>query len=283
MNLQNDNYYITNYSLNQIIQDISMDMDVKDLIDTVGQNYDNQNLNFLLNVFDLKHLNAAAKVLNALSSRDFTGLMKSDKKVNNKMAFDSQKPRYHQNHSCSFLNRSYLNFEIPVEIEGIPEENIKNEKIQQFKDFCQANSELARTNEARFLLKLEAQFFLKHPPKKVSFDNSGIQNFYINKTIDELHSHIKSIFENASELMQKYPNFKYMRYISAKNFFEAEKNQGQYPEELIQWLTIGKYNFLSALKTYIFKKQGHESICFDKDFLEIYGFLPCSACCSEKK
>ena len=74
-----------------------------------------------------------------------------------------------------------------------------------------------------------------------------------------------------------------MRYISAKNFFEAEKNQGQYPEELIQWLTIGKYNFLSALKTYIFKKQGHESICFDKDFLEIYGFLPCSACCSEKK
>lgn len=191
------------------------------------------------------------------------------KSSSNPYAFGPKKPAYHQNDSCQFLHSNYLNLEIPVEIKARGEN-----EVEKFKTFCEKHRYLFSNDESRFLLKLEAQFMLQNPPKRIEYENSGV--YQDHSTLQSVSSGIEELVENALEFRgrDKETTEKICKYGQETHRCDETGERGSV-------LNIWHYTYKLELKKQL---EEYSRLCFnpanmfDATLLEKLNFKECSGC-----
>ena len=124
-------------------------------------------------------------------------LEKNNNQTGMDWVWEGSAPAFHCNESCDRLHSDYINVEIPPEIM-----DRGNHEIEKYRSFVEANSELLKSDDSRFLKRLEAQFFLKNPPKTIKGSNSGTTNIK-NFDLIELKDSIEKVLRDAVSFSNK--------------------------------------------------------------------------------
>ena len=172
-----------------------------------------------------------------------------------------------------FIQR-FNNFLIPEEIKSRGSNEIK-----KFRIFFKQNSYLIQNNERSFLNKLESQFFLKNPPEKVEYDNSGVE-LINNYNLNELKEEIDKLLISADKYKKSSPEIE--KLITNKGYGTHKvKSAKDKLNPLYTWHTY-KTNLKSLLTEY-FKLKFNPDLSFDKNLLDELGFVSCQHCNPLKK
>ncbi|MCA2494073.1 hypothetical protein R7P75_23810 [Vibrio sp. 2175-1] len=258
--------FLTKGNLGSIVSTFSdphLKLDIDDLYKS--------NLRDILSIPELNLLyftREAFKDFDSFISR-YEKIKKRDTKT---YVFEGGAPAFHYSPNCDRLSADFENFLIPVEIK------YKGDKeIEKFRKFYKENKYLLSHNESLFITRLEAQFLLKNPPKKIDHHNSGIAEIHnynladLEKEIDNLLLNA-NIFRNSSEEIKK--KIKNLGYGTHK-----VKEAKDRSSPLYTW----HHNFKGKLKillTEYFRVKFNPELSFNGDLLIELGFVPCSQCSS---
>ena len=185
-------------------------------------------------------------------------------------AFEGGSPAYHFTPACQKLTANYTNLVIPVDIKE------KGDlEIAKFRDFCKQNRPLLDTNEQLFRTRLEAQFFLKNPIRKISRDNSGSLG-QLNLDLAAIKKRIDRLLDEADGFMHR--DDKTMQLIQRLGYGTHRCKEAK---EKGSALYIWHYDYKSNLKTYLqtyFRVKFNPDLCFRGDLLDELGFSACASC-----
>lgn len=226
-----------------------------------------ENLSWILADFDYKYLFAEVLLLNN------SGLVitKKNKKTRNDIFIFDEKDtaKYHYSRSCEYSTKDYLNFEIPEEVKtkGLKE-------IERFKKFSEEHKSILYSDEALFLKKIEAAFFLKNVPKRINYPNSGVSKFS-GLSLAEMENAIDSHIEEARVFYDNNPSVKNYNYAHSGFLGRVELSKDDE-----KWHNFFKRDLKLKLKEYIQKRDADE-FALKKDFLDSLGFEGCKACAIE--
>ncbi|MBU3009532.1 hypothetical protein [Cobetia amphilecti] len=259
--LTQSNYNILVNSYAQIVTEVS---------DATKQLIYKDNLSWILSEVELRYLFAECLTLTQGGTEN-TPVKLIQKRDSGHLFFSGGTPKYHYNERCEYAWKAYDNYDIPAEIKA------KGDKeVERFKKFAQDNKELYREDTSRFFKRLEAQFFLKNPLKKISYQNSGIRPFddlsivEIEKRIDE---HLKEC-RNYLEKNPKAKNTKFAPswYIKSGKMDETER---KFHHDF-------KHKLKKMMREYLKIKEGgiskNKRICLNQSYLDSLGFEGCKAC-----
>lgn len=188
-----------------------------------------------------------------------------------KFVYEGRMPSYHANRRCENLLSDYLNFEIPVEIQGRGQEEVK-----RFRGWFRVNEHLLQSNTQRFVTRMELEFHLKNPPTPSSLEapNSGIEAVE-NPSLDRIRADIDRLLEKAGQLQssgdQKSQIIRRLGNRAHERFEDEETNQ-----LLRDWRAL-KQDIKKALVEY-FKVRFNPELKFDGLLLEQLGFRQCRSC-----
>lgn len=230
-----------------------------------------EDISWIFSYLEMKYL--FAEVLIALNGDGYNlkdNCITQKAKKNSKHLFDGGAPKYHFDKECKYSKKPYTNFEIPVEIESKGKE-----EVEKFKKFASENKDLKDRDEKEFLLKLEARFMLKNPPKKVEYSNSGIEEF-TRLSVEEMEKEIDKRIAKCRSIYDSNKNVKNTTF-APKNKIE---NSEIYGEDVKEWHSSHKNELNEMIKIYIREREG-SGFHFRKGFLDSIGFEPCRACCEE--
>ncbi|AVV34634.1 hypothetical protein C8233_14150 [Halomonas sp. SF2003] len=228
------------------------------------------NLSWILSEIELRYLFAECLALTQGGSEN-TPAKLIQKRDSGHLFFSGGSPKYHYDERCEYAWKAYDNYDIPAEIKARGEK-----EIEKFRKFAQENRELYREDSAKFFTRLEAQFFLKSPLERISYQNSGIRHFD-DLSIVEIEQRIDEHLEECREYLEQHPkakNTKYApyRYLKSGNISEEER---KFHEDF-------KKKLREMMKEYIRIKEGgisqNNRICLNQGYLDSLGFEGCKAC-----
>lgn len=255
--------YITKSNFEQIINRKNINVKESDLADI----YDSS-LSYIFSIPELRGLYAYREFLRtpALFMHAIDKYGPQDTKS---WVWEGGKPAFHCNESCERLHSEFFNLEIPPEIQ-IQGEN----QIEKFRKFVKANQELLKRDESRFLNRLEAQFFLKNPPKEVSKSNSGvtcIENF----DLESLTSSINKVLIESKNFQNR--DAETNQIIKSKGYGTNRVQEAKFEgHPLFVWHQY-KLELKRLLKSY-YRAKYNKNFKFEASLLEQLGFKPCSCC-----
>jgi hypothetical protein len=178
-------------------------------------------------------------------------------------------PAFHCNKDCMRLHSDYINVEIPPEItdRGCHE-------VEKYRAFVGANTALLENDDRLFLKKLEAQFFLKNPPKTIKGTNSGTTNVK-NFDLIELKNSIEKILRDAVSFKSK--DEETSKIIRDKGYGTNRVKEAKVSgHPLFVWHKY-KVELKRLLKGYYSSKYNRE-FKFKSSILGQLGFKPCVCC-----
>jgi len=209
---------------------------------------------------------------------------------------ESRHAKYHQDENCSGLNSVYKDVEIPVELkykEGSSSLDIK--RIEEFREWFKQPeiTDLYKTDQKKFLIKLEIRFQLKNVPRLVEFENIGTKKI-TNLNEAQLEEKIDSLIRMASEFYKQSKanrtilvehNFSKMTYFITSNKYKEEpisiNNTGYSDKEvrsiLMEFYTNIKKPLIDYLIDYWIVKLNPD-LDFNNNILEQLDFKPCRIC-----
>jgi len=186
------------------------------------------------------------------------------------LVFQDGSPAYHADKDCELLHNDYYNLEMPVEIKSRGEA-----EIERFKAFCRDNRDLIKDEDPIVLKKLEAQFFLKNPPSKISARNSGVSRFD-NMDLAMLESEIDALIFDAEKFRNKdRATFNAIRDRGYGTYKSDEARDPNSP--LFVWHNSYKLPIKDLLMHY-FRVKFNPDLAFEGFLLDQLGFKPCGRC-----
>ncbi|MGJ7459203.1 hypothetical protein [Halomonas sp. RA08-2] len=225
-----------------------------------------EDISWIFSWIEIKYL--FAEVLVYSNNPDFKLREDLIKKPDSGHLFSSSGPlKYHFKQYCDYAKKSYTNFSIPDEIQR----RGPNE-INKFRSFAEENKELFETDQDKFLTRLEAQFFLRQRPERISIPNSGVREFS-KLSLEEMESVIDESIDRYKDFEDKYPDTK-----KIKNAPHWKAKDLSLDPQQRDWLLFKK-NLNDKLCDYIKKRDGLPY--FSKIFLDSLGFVGCKVCGSE--
>ncbi|MBB1351222.1 MULTISPECIES: hypothetical protein [unclassified Pseudoalteromonas] len=189
-----------------------------------------------------------------------------------KYVWEGGTPAFHSTYECERLHSQYVNLEIPVEIQSRGDL-----EVEKFRRFVKANYSLMDDNESLFLKRLEAQFFLRNPPKSVRAVNSGLTTVK-NLDLNELKHEIDKLIKSAQAFKG-----------TDQHVFNLIENKGYGTHKVKEAKILGhplntwhnyKIDLKESLKQYFLIRFNPE-LQFDKTLLQQIGFMPCGNCCKK--
>ncbi len=199
---------------------------------------------------------------------------KIEKPDNSRLVYTGGKPAYHDSRDCEALKRDYVNYEIPVEIEGRGER-----EIHAFREWWKAEEKLLLSNPSRFVDRMSIHWRLKNPPdlRAISADNSGVavvENFdvaAVEAEIDNLLNAMNEIRRANPTLIQEF----------GKRTFAVQRGKISIANEedratLNDW--DKKKSTLKEKLRLFFQLRFNPDLELDSSLLDALGFKRCSSC-----
>lgn len=185
-------------------------------------------------------------------------------------AFEGGCPAYHSSATCPKLSANYSNLLIPVEVK-----EKGDSEIRKFRHFCKENRYLIDTDESLFLTRLEAQFFLKNPIKKVHHNNSGSLETN-NLDLDTVKKKIDMLLRDAEKFRSRDKGTR--ETIEKLGYGTHRRAEAKMRGHVLYiWHNEYKRNLKIYLQTY-FRIRFNPELVFRGDLLGELGFQPCSYC-----
>lgn len=256
--------FITHSNLNQILG--RMDKSFSELV--LADLYESEKLAKILSLPERQLLYAYRKACEQgeFSLERYNKLSKREE--SNRYVFSGGKPTYHASMDCERLQADYFNLEIPVEIMQRGES-----QINAFKRFCKNHIDLIAADEPLFLLKLDAAFGLRNPPKRVTHENSGVavvENF----NLEQLKTQIDNLLEEACRFRSSDPSIEYL--VARKGYGTHRVPEAKCEESpLYFWHHKIKGELKRLVKEY-YRVKFNPDLAFRGDILDQLGFKPCS-------
>jgi len=201
--------------------------------------------------------------------------LKRDNKV--RLIYIGGSPAYHKNQDCNWLNSSYKNYEIPVEIQ--------EEKIDDYRKFFIENIELYESNRSIFFARVELKFnVVIRNVIEFSAQNSGTELF-LNFESEPEHELLTRIHSLGSEMVQYRFSGDFIRNIISKfgaacHIVVRCRDKYSITDEEFKvvktWL-----NYKTELKKLMIKHlilKLNPELKFDKRCLDFFDFKQCSDC-----
>jgi hypothetical protein len=226
-----------------------------------------KDISFILTTKEMDILYSAMKAY-----EDLSFISENYRKISNidtgSYAFEGGFPAYHYDPGCERIKSDFVNLEIPVEIK-------KLSKVEEYRDFCKNNRDLIKNNLPVFYKKLEAKFFLKNPPSRINYDNSGRAEIE-NMNLEELKDKANEIIESAHEF--KNQSEENIKIINNKGYGTHKIPEAKVKGSVLYiWHNKYKQELKKILKQY-YRVRLNASLKFEGDLLEQLGFIPCSMC-----
>ena len=181
-------------------------------------------------------------------------------------------PKFHEDRSCEYLSRDYINFYIPPEIEGRGAA-----EIERFRGFAADNKGLLLENrEGVFIQRLKNAFHLKSDISKLSLSNSGVSGFKYFDHPDEVSKKIDQVLHSIEEMGRSEEGSKALKdfmYLSYHKIHLVPKNK-----TLVLELLNKKRDLVNLIISFYLTEKSQKGFSLDRGFLEAIGFMPCSAC-----
>ncbi|WP_044414193.1 hypothetical protein [Thiomicrospira microaerophila] len=184
----------------------------------------------------------------------------------------SQKPAYHCDIGCERLNSDYYNIEIPNEIV-----HKGSEEVERYRAFAKEHASLLRTDPNAFLLKQDAHFFLKNPPKEIQGANSGVHEFE-NYDLPIIKNAISQLLEDAEKFRHQTTETK--KIIAAYGYGthrHLDVLNGIKDSTIYIWHHTYKNELKTLLQRY-FRVKLNKHLSFEGSLLKQLGFRRCSCC-----
>lgn len=212
----------------------------------------------------------------------------------------SRHAKYHRNSQCEKLNSSYSDIEIPVEIKfkaGTGKLDI--ERINKFREWFKQPEifDLYKTDQTRFIEKLQVKFQLVNPPKPVEFSNGGIKQVStfseqeLENKIDELIKLASSFYSQSDinrEILVKNNFSKKTYYVTSAKYkdvklYIAEKSysNNEIRQVITEFNSKIKKPLIDFLIDYWILKL-NPKLDFSGNILEKLDFKSCSSCSHQK-
>ncbi|QEY26554.1 hypothetical protein [Neisseria zalophi] len=210
-----------------------------------------------------------------------------------KTALEPKKPRFHENNHCEWLQKDYINYNLPVDFLG----KYGKEGVRKFRDWfkTKVNEEnyyqspkewLENGMQSKFLAQVELKWgrvdwtrFSKEiytNSGPIALDNHNLSK--LKKKIDELlrkfDSWYKSLTTNEKNIIDSIKN----NYCESKGLAEEFKDlAGEFKEKF-------KYPMQDLLLIYYYETAMNSNLSIkDSSILEELGFLPCKVCAASKQ
>lgn len=196
-------------------------------------------------------------------------LEKNNNQTGMNWVWEGSAPAFHCKESCDRLHNDYINVEIPPEIM-----DRGDHEIEKYRDFVKANTALLENDDSLFLKRLEAQFFLKNPPKTIRGSNSGTTNIK-NFDLIELKDSIEKVLRDAVSFSNK--DEETSKIIRDKGYGTNRVKEAKVSgHPLFVWHKY-KVELKRLLKGYYSSKYNRE-FKFKSSILGQLGFKPCVCC-----
>jgi hypothetical protein len=187
-NKTNRDVYITKSTLNHL----SKNFDLKghlSLIEKLSEFNFNFNFDEIFSTRELLSMNSVKILLNSSNNENIRFDIETNKRFINKksrLIYLPNKPSYHYDENCKYLNSDYHNYDIPLEI--------RDEDIEKYREFFLENIDLFNDYPDRFYARVEIKFRTKiRNINTLNSKNTGITK--ISK-----YEHIELINKIKSEL-----------------------------------------------------------------------------------
>lgn len=242
-------------------------------VDSPNVDYSNVYDRDLTSILSQPELRLLALTKESFANKDFwnTVHLKATQKEDTKTyAFEGGSPAYHRVGNCPTLSSDYTNLVIPVEIK-----EKGDTEIARFRTFCRQNRHLLESDEGQFMLRLEAQFFLKNPPRTIRRDNTG-SLAQSNLNLQEVKERIDRLLIEAGKFMNRDEATR-----SLINRLGFGTHRCKEAKEEGSTLYIWHYDFKSNLKSYLqtyFRVRFNPELRFYGNLLDELGFVSCSHC-----
>lgn len=203
--------------------------------------------------------------------------LKFKKDNNTRLVYLGGAPAYHKTQDCNWLNSSYKNYEIPVQI--------SEDKIDDYRNFFVENIELYERNRSAFFARVELKFnVIIQNIKEFSAENSGTELF-LNFDYEPEHELLSRIHSLGSEMVQYRFSNDFIRsaiskYGSASHLVIRNKDNFPITDEEFKVVNIW-LNYKTDLKRLLIKHliiKLNPELKFDKRCLDYFRFKQCSDC-----
>ncbi|WP_125608936.1 hypothetical protein [Aeromonas salmonicida] len=216
---------------------------------------------------------------------DFIKIVKFNKKpkplenldVSTRLIYLKNAPAYHKNKDCIYLNSSYINYEIPIEI---PTKN-----IVEYRKFFLKNIYLYENNRSAFYAQVGTTFnvIIKNI-NEYHATNSGVEQI-LDFDLEPENILLTQIYTLGCEMIQyRSSNEKIKKtirkYGSACHLVTRKRHEYNVSDDEYKIVNVW-YNYKLKIKNLIGKHliiKLNPDLKFDKRCLEYFNFKPCAEC-----
>ena len=262
----NDAVYITKNNFDRVINNLDKTNAPRD--------YDKLYKSPLNHILSKPELNLLYVTMEAYKDfgEVFDGYTRIEKRPDTKrFAFEGASPSYHIDPVCALLTSDFVNLEIPPEIRE------KGDKsIELFRSFCRSNMDLLKSDESKFMVRLEAQFFLKTPPSdSIHFSNSGSVDL-LNMDLEQVEERIDLLLFDADCFRKQDADTE--KLIKHKGFGTHKAPEAKIPGHPLNiWHEKYKGDLKLSLQVY-FRLKFNPELKFEGKLLDQLGFSACRKC-----
>jgi hypothetical protein len=207
--------------------------------------------------------------------------LKFKRKNNTRLIYLGGSPAYHKNQNCNYLNSSYKNYEIPVEV--------SEEKIEDYRKFFVENIEVYKNDRNVFFARVELKFnIIIRNVREFSAQNSGTEQL-LNFDSEPEHALLTKIHSLGCEMVQYRFSDDFTKNVISKYGAACHlvvNQRDKYTTTDTEHKVIGTWlNYKTELKKLMTKHliiKLNPELKFDKRCLDYFGFRQCSDCYTSK-
>lgn len=199
---------------------------------------------------------------------------KIEKRDDSSLVYVGGVPAYHATKDCDVLKQDYVNYEIPVEIIGRGDSEVK-----AFREWWRSEEHLLHENPGRFLELMSIRWLLKNPPtlQSISADNSGVEVIE-NPDLAAVEGEIDQLISSMNEIRMANPA---LIKEFGRRTFAIQKGQlavDSPGDRLILDDWDGKKSMLKRKLRLFFQLRFNPDLELDGSVLEALGFKRCRRC-----
>lgn len=201
--------------------------------------------------------------------------------------YDQEKPAFHKDLSCRYLNQDYENFTIPEEIKYKENGQLNFKKINEFRRWFPSVKELFKTNKEAFTFRLEIKFGIKANPAALELPNTGPVEL-VNYDIKELKEQIDHLIKQAGRyyyanakntaILKQFSKYSFLGFTEAPIRNNQTGYQDMVVKEFLKDYHICIKKPIKVLLREYYRIIFNPDFSFSQELLKALNFKPCSNC-----
>jgi hypothetical protein len=217
-------------------------------------------------------MNSVKILLNSSNNENIRFDIETNKRSINKksrLIYLPNKPSYHYDENCKYLNSDYHNYDIPLEI--------KDEDIEKYREFFLENIDLFNDYPDRFYARVEIKFRTKiRNINTLDSKNTGITKISKYEHIELINKIKSELDEIKSDSYKDFINNIYIPYMKVIEIQKkSEKNQ---KDIIVLKLNDLKFKMRNHIIELLILDAFEDEMKFKEDTIKLLGATVCRHC-----